>query len=182
MLRAKYGMKSFYVFILFIGLLIISIAVEAEAKPPKFDGFQEGSWIGDETTLEIKIARGEPSQTVKIVWENPEGTVIADTIVALDEQGKASFDWLIPVGCQDGDCDRLRLYTRDFDEDLGRYIYNEVDWDRGEWVAGGRNMPGRGKHATEIPTLTQWGLIILVGLIVASGLWLWRRKRARLAS
>lgn len=33
-----------------------------------------------------------------------------------------------------------------------------------------------------IPTLTQWGMIILVVLIVSSALWLWRKKRARLAA
>ncbi len=139
---------------LFLTLVCAPGVLHAES----FDGFQEGECAGGTTTINIRLT-GTPGEQGFIRWENPPGTLIAQLSYMIGVDGTFTLNWMVEhTPTAD---DRLQIY-RD-----GTTV---VDTDLGRWPNGGRGACTREPRGVGVvPTVSEWGLIVLGFLILGGG-------------
>lgn len=161
-----------------VAALALSTFTASQAcADPMFNGFQEATSDGtSETTFRIKIQGGEANQTVNLIWNFVvgDGVEVAAGIVTvtLDRNGSLDTSITFPRGAPAGTCDRLVLAK----DQPG--VIQELDSDSGKWVEGGSTVRVP-STLTDIcvPTVSEWGLIILTLLLLTAGTVVLGRRR-----
>ena len=162
-------------------LVLGLLASPASARSANFDKPIMGASDGVNTTLALEIKNGDPGDTVEIRWEKPAGSQVGSTQVVLSDvggpfgpRGTYSGNWFVAgVPSAVGDQDKLILV-----HDPGGGNERVTDQELAEWVQGAidveRASLGTG---SAIPTVSQWGLIIMALLLLTAGTIIIRRRK-----
>lgn len=143
--------------------------------------------LGDDLIVEVRAADGTSviatSPTVTVGAGN-SAAVLRNAIEAawMDDGGNSDI-YFVPNAM---DPSKIDVYD-DSDRSFRLYIrsttgsFSEIT-DGGPVVIDGASYTRVGSVVTGVPTLSEWGLILLMLLLVASGVWMMRRPRGGLAA
>ncbi len=90
-------------------MVLLFLFVVAAADAQQFDGFQDGTSDGTNTTIQVKIKNGTPFEKLTIQF-SIQGGGAQVRVIFLDENGNFNGPVLFLVGAQPGDFDTLELW------------------------------------------------------------------------
>lgn len=172
-------------FVVMSSMLPVSLSW-ANPWNPEFNGFQNAECFApyyDTTCFYLKIYNGSPGQSVRVVWtlrpfsDHKQNSATFN----LDEFGTKDTTWKVTVfpHPESGDCDHLMLIPLD--------PAGNITIDSGQWIIDKGNN-GRVDGPCEppeppiptgqsLPTLSEWGLIVLVFMILAAAIIIFYQRK-----
>ncbi len=117
-----------------LALIIVAAGVRADDLARlEFDGFQEADSKGGRTTFTIKIENGLGGQSVRLVWQYPEGTEKKSKEIKLSDKGDYNGTWEIDSGVRPDKKDYIKLEKKNPKKRFGEeWVF--VDGQGGKWA------------------------------------------------